>query len=153
MPERDKFQMLKDILFWEIPVPFAKARKAARCARCGGGRRRPPAGEELQKAFQSLESQGKDVGSLLLESGLVSADVLEKVRQEQQNSGLSLPMALVRLKVVPAAKINEVIESLNRRLWIGVGPIDSGKFCWKKTCFRGRTRESRGTEPQCSNSN
>lgn len=111
MPERDKMQLLKDILLWEIRMPFSTAPKSLSEKSQEEG---IPAEQELEKVLKALESQGKDVGQLLVEKGFLTAEALEKVRREQDSSGLGLPQALVRLKVVSAATVTEVVESLGR---------------------------------------
>ena len=111
MAERDTLSLLKDIFLWEVRLPFQRGKAAEEEGEEGGA---PSTDRELQQILQTLESQGKDVGGLLVEKGLLTAEDLERVRREQEATGLGFLQALVRLKIVPPAKVPEVVESLGR---------------------------------------
>jgi type IV pilus assembly protein PilB len=112
--QKDPMKAVKDILLMEIPLPFS--RKEGSAGAGGDDSETDAPQKKLEEVLKKLEEQGKDVGGLMVERGLLSEDALDRVRREQNTSGLGFPQALVRLKVVPPGNVSDVIEALGRTI-------------------------------------
>lgn len=111
MAEKDGLQTLKEILTWEIHLPFTKLPGTGPA---GGKETDLSQDEQLNRILQKLESEGKELGSLMVDQGILTQEQLERVRQEQQKSGLGFPQALIRLKIMTPGQVTAAVKRLGR---------------------------------------
>ena len=128
MVERDKIRLLKDILLWDFRSPFPKGEDE----RTQEETREESIDNDLRGIVEKLEAEERDIGDLFAEKGLLEREALDRVRREQELTGLGFPQALIRLKIMPPSRVSEVLrgrilERGNRSsIWSRVTPSRCG---------------------------